>query len=110
MKCRSKREISTSRPPGTRVYCRSSTTGQQVSLLIAFGWPATSLASHDLPIEMRMTDHALEQSHPERHHHFRAAGGSDVANVDDVVHFPTKPFVQIFGYVLLRCGIVAADE
>ena len=32
------------------------------------------MASHDLPIEMRMTDHALEQSHPERHHHFRAAG------------------------------------
>jgi hypothetical protein len=32
------------------------------------------LASHDLPIEMRMTDYALEQSHPERHHHFRAAG------------------------------------
>src|SRR5262249_138756 len=70
----------------------------------------TSLTSHDLPIEMRMTDHALEQSHPERHHHFRAAGGGNVAKIDNVIRIPAEPLAEKFCYLFFRGRIVAANE
>ena len=67
-------------------------------------------ADDDALVEMRVTDHTLEQTHPERHHHFCAARGCDVANIDDVVDLPAEPFVQIFGDFVFRRGVVAADE
>src|SRR5215475_1339570 len=71
---------------------------------------ATSLASHDLPIEMRMTYHALEQSHPEGHHHFRATRSGDVANVDNVIRLPAEPIAEMSGDFPFRGSVVAANE
>src|SRR5262249_61909779 len=57
-----------------------------------------------------MPNYALEQSHPERHHHFRASRSGYVADVDDVVDLPAEPFVEVLGDFFLRIRVVAADE
>ena len=57
---------------------------------------------------MRMPDHALEQSHLERHHHLRAARGGDVADINDVVDLPAEPVAKIFGDFVLGVRVIAA--
>ena len=57
-----------------------------------------------------MTDHALEQSHPQRHHHFRSTRSGDVANVDNVIRLPAEPIAEVLSDSFLCSSIVAADE
>ena len=57
-----------------------------------------------------MTDHALEQSHPEGHHHFRATRSGDVANVDNVIRLPAEPIAEMSGDFPFRGSVVAANE
>src|SRR5262249_31382573 len=81
----------------------------RVSIFLRMTFPSLT-AADDVVVKMRVTDHTLEQTHPERHHHFCAARGCDVADVDDVVDLPAEPIVQIFGDFVLRVRVVAADE
>src|SRR5262245_51192971 len=73
-------------------------------------WTATSLASHDLPIEVRITDHVLEPPRPKRHHHFRSTRSGDVTDINNVVGLPAKPIVHVLSDLFLCHRIVAADE
>src|SRR5262245_11853726 len=57
-----------------------------------------------------MTDRALEQSQPKRHHHFRSTRSTDVANVENVIRFPTEPIAEVLSDLLLCGSIVSADE
>src|SRR5204863_2073406 len=69
-----------------------------------------SIAANDVVVEIGVTDHTLKQPHPQRHHHFGAAGGGDVAKIDDLARLPAEPLSEISSHILFGHGIVAANE